>query len=255
MTQLSEIVDYLDDLLDTDAIPDYPQAINGLQLANRSGEVTKIACAVDATAPMIEKALAVGADFLIVHHGLFWQGAQPLRGRIFEKYANAIEGGLAIYSSHIPLDVHPEFGNNARLAHKVRPAAEWQPAFDWKGIKLGLAADLANVTFGELANAVERAVGTRLLGRFGSESSPAGKTLVITGGAGSEIGAVAAAGYDTLISGEAPHWAHGMSEEAEVNLILGGHYATETFGVKALGEHLEGKFGENFEFLDHPSGL
>ena len=132
---LQSIIDYCDRELDIAGVPDYPQALNGLQLANRSGEVTKIAAAVDACLPVVRESVRRGANLLIVHHGMFWNGAQPLRGSLYEKFRIAIEAGLAIYSVHIPLDIHPRLGNNARLVAELG-LEDPEPFFEWKGIQL-----------------------------------------------------------------------------------------------------------------------
>ena len=250
---LARIVDRLDSELSVRDIPDYPGAMNGLQLQN-DGSVTRVCVAVDATLPVIKKAIEAKADLLIVHHGLFWQGAQTITGATYRKYKAAMDANLALYSCHIPLDVHPTLGNNAVLARKVAPGVSWEPFFDWKGIKLGLRAQL-NMTCGELADSLESVLGTSLLLGPSKRAKDAGMTAIITGGAGSEVGAMAAEGIETFISGEAPHWAHGMAEESGLSLLLGGHYATETFGVIELGTLLQEELGLPWLFLEHPSGL
>ncbi|MCB1232130.1 MAG: Nif3-like dinuclear metal center hexameric protein [Verrucomicrobiae bacterium] len=233
-------------------VPDYPPALNGLQLANRSGEITRIAAAVDACLPVVKQAAEAGADLLIVHHGMFWSGAQPIVGGYFEKLKLAMDAGLAIYSAHIPLDVHPTLGNNARLAASLGFETT-EPFFDWKGIKLGVkaAVDLGRE---ELLGKVVDATGAD------AHLCPGGPDQVksvgiITGGAGGEILALAETGIDTFITGEGPHWSYTAAEELGLNLIYGGHYATETFGVKALAEWLSGKFDVPWTFIDHPTGL
>jgi putative NIF3 family GTP cyclohydrolase 1 type 2 len=112
---LSELTAYLDDRLQIAAVPDYPGAVNGLQLENAKGEVTKIAAAVDAHLPIVKQAVARGCDLLLVHHGLFWSGLQPLTGATFEKLRTGMEHNLAIYSAHLPLDGHLELGNSILL--------------------------------------------------------------------------------------------------------------------------------------------
>jgi len=254
MASLKEIVAQLDAELKTSDIPDYPGALNGLQLENRSGEVTKVASAVDATLPVIRKAIDAGADLLIVHHGIFWQSPQRLVDAQFKKLQLALDAGLAIYSSHIPLDVHPTFGNNALLSQKLDPSANWEPFFDWKGIQLGMRA-FTSLTVGEMAQRLKEATDTPLLAAIGDLSQPAGSVGVITGGAGSEVGGIAELGIDTFVSGEAPHWAHGVAEEAGIALLLGGHYATEIFGVIRIADYVEEQWGLAHEKIHYPSGL
>jgi dinuclear metal center YbgI/SA1388 family protein len=251
MAKLAEVIEFLDAELKTAVIPDYPGAHNGLQLEN-GGEVGKVAVAVDASFPVIRKAVAAGADLLVVHHGLFWQGVRPLTGANYEKFKTAMDAGLAIYSSHIPLDVHPELGNNVLLAREL--GLEGGNSFhDWKGILLGRKGHFDG-SLGELQVRLARVVGGRVILR-GEEGNPAGIVGIITGGAGSEVEAMKEEGLDTFVTGEGPHWSHPLAEELNLNVLYGGHYATETFGVKALGELLEEQFGVPFQYLDHPSGL
>jgi dinuclear metal center YbgI/SA1388 family protein len=235
-------------------VPDYPGALNGLQLASRSGKVTRVAAAVDACEPVIGNALEAGADLLLVHHGLFWSGAQRIDGAVFRKLSAAIEGGLAIYSCHIPLDVHPMLGNNARLAAALglrRP----MPFLSWKGIQLGLRAEV-DIDREVLVARVSGAVGGGNVHVCPGGPSRVRRLGIVTGGAGAEIAAAAAEGIDTFLTGEGPHWSYTLAEELGVNVLYAGHYATETFGVRALGHWLE----KNFRlpptiFIDHPSGM
>ncbi|MGJ8678145.1 MAG: Nif3-like dinuclear metal center hexameric protein [Akkermansiaceae bacterium] len=251
MANLVELTSFLDRELNIQEIPDYPQALNGLQMQN-AGEVKKVAAAVDASLPVFEKAIASGADLLLVHHGMFWQGAQKVTGAVYQKLKIAMDAGMAVYSAHIPLDVHPVWGNNIQLAGKIGMTSS-EPFFDWKGIKLGVCQEL-EMSRDELILRVSSAVGGSVhLCPGGSDA--AGKVGVITGGAGSEVAAMAACGIDTFISGEGPHWSYPLAEELGINVLYAGHYATETFGVRALAGELSQRFGVNAEFIDHPTGL
>lgn len=251
MANLDDLTRFLDEELRIQEIPDYPQALNGLQLEN-GGEVTKVASAVDASLPVFEKAIASGADLLLVHHGMFWQGAQRVTGAVYKKLKLAMDSGMAVYSSHIPLDVHPVWGNNIQLA-KAIGMTDNQPYFDWKGIKLGVCQTL-DISRDELLTRVKTAVGGDVhLCPGGSDT--AGKVGIITGGAGSEVEAMAACGIDTFISGEGPHWSYPLAEELGLNVLYAGHYATETFGVRVLADELSSKFQIEHEFIDHPTGL
>ncbi len=252
MPRLNTLVTSADDWLSTSAVPDYSGAVNGLQLQN-DGSVTKIAAAVDACLPVIEKAVEAEADLLVVHHGLFWNGAKPYTGATYQKLKLAMDNNLAIYSSHIPLDVHPTLGNNACLAR----ALDWvapEPFFDWKGISLGLRQDV-DLSRDDLFSKIEEATGAP------AHHCPGGpeqvkKIGLITGGAGSEVFSLAETGIDTFITGEGPHWSYTAAEELGLNVIYAGHYATETFGVKALAEKwCEEISGLEWLFIDHPTGL
>ncbi len=249
MTALADIARFLDSELRIAEIPDYSGAVNGLQLQN-DGNVTRVASAVDASLPVIRKAIAAGADLLVVHHGMFWQGAQPLTGAFYKKIHEAMKANLAIYSAHLPLDVHPQWGNNFLLAEAIgmTPTGTFLP---YKGQAVGLTGEI-DVTREELQQRLQAAVDGPVL------ICPAGQEQIrsiglCTGGAGSEV--AAAAGLDAFISGEGPHWSYAMAEEMGVNLFLAGHYATETFGVRKLGEVLAACFGIEVLFLDHPTGL
>jgi dinuclear metal center YbgI/SA1388 family protein len=249
MQSLTQIIAFLDSELRTAEIPDYPGALNGLQLQN-NGQVTKIASAVDASLPVIRKAISAGADLLLVHHGMFWQGAQPIKGAYYEKIRLAIEANLAIYSSHLPLDVHPELGNNALLA-KAIGLKNPVPFLPWKQLHIGLQGSIG-ISREDLRKRIEVAVGGSV------HLCPAGPEFIesvglCTGGAGSEI--AQATNLDAFITGEGPHWSYPLAEELGVNLYYAGHYATETFGVKALAAHINTKFGIEHLFMDHPTGL
>jgi dinuclear metal center YbgI/SA1388 family protein len=249
--KLAEVVGHLDEYLGHEQVPDYPGALNGLQVAN-GGTVSRAAVAVDASVRTIREAVRRGVDLLVVHHGLFWGGAQAITGRHYQRLEPLIRGGVALYSSHIPLDVHPEVGNNALLCRALGIEPEGRFG-DFKGVDLGFwgAVELKReVLAARLDDLLDRRVhmmpfGPEVIRRVG----------VITGGAGSMIEAAAAAGLDAFITGEGAHHTHFDAEEHGINVFYGGHYATETFGVRALGARLEQKFGVSWEFIDHPTGL
>ncbi len=253
MASLKALVDQANEWLNIAGVPDYPQALNGLQLEN-AGEVSKVVAAVDACLPVIRAACETGADLLVVHHGMFWQGAQRIEGAVYEKLKLAMDHGLAIYSAHIPLDVHPELGNNSRLIDALGFSSSAEPFAPWRGIQMGLRAKV-DLSLGELISAVEAATGEK------AHCCPGGpgqvnQVGVVTGGAGSQIYEMAETGIDTFITGEGPHWSFTAAEELGINLIYGGHYATETFGVKALAQRwCDSNDGLSWSFIDHPTGL
>jgi len=242
-----DLAAHLDQLLRVAEIKDYPGAVNGLQVEN-AGNVTQVAVAVDACEAVIKMAMEQGATLLIVHHGLFWNGAAPITGATYRKLRLAMSNDLAIYSVHLPLDAHPALGNNALLSDALGLGPARTPFMDigWQfEIDLPRAA-LREKLSGVVGGPVHLAPGgPETIRRIG----------VVTGGAGGEIAKAAAAGVDTFITGEGPHWSYTAAEELEVNLFYAGHYATETFGVKALGAYLEKNFGLPWQFLDHPTGL
>lgn len=250
-TSLAAMVRHCDRALKTAQFTDWEGAVNGLQVENRGG-VTRIAAAVDGSLATIRLAVAAKADLLLVHHGLFWGPSHPWTGNRYQMLRLLVENDLAVYSSHLPLDAHPKLGNNAQLC----AALGWRtrkPFFVERGRHLGFQArtrirrtDLA----GRLAKALGGAV--KLLAG-GPEVCE--KIGVVTGAAGAELKLAASEGVDTFITGEGPHWTYALSEDLGINVLYGGHYATETFGVKALAAHLSRRFRVPWVFLDHPTGL
>lgn len=249
--KLPEIVEFLDDYLGIPNIQDYPNALNGLQLEN-DGCVCKIGTAVDASEPVLRAAVETKVDLLIVHHGLFWGGLTRIVGSVYRKLHLAMEANLAVYSAHLPLDLHPVVGNNVLLARHVG-LTDLRPFFHERGVAIGVAADV-RLERDELVRRLEQTLGRKV---WVAPAGPAEvhRVGVVTGGAGAEVGKAAAEGVDTFVTGEGPHHTFGLAEELGINLIYGGHYATETFGVCALGEMLSQKLGVPWTFLDHPSGL
>jgi len=248
---LIQVVRYCDQTLRTEQIKDYDGAVNGLQVEN-SGNVTRIAAAVDASPATIKKARRTGADLMIVHHGLFWGARQPWTGRNYELLRLLLDNNLAIYSSHLPLDAHPRLGNNALLCAALG-LQNLRPFFFEKEQFLGFQSR-TKMPLLELARRLQRATGTQPVLLPGG-TAVSRRIGVVTGGAGSELKRAAKEGVDTFVTGEGPHWTYALAEELGVNVLYGGHYATETFGVKALAAELSKKFKVPWSFIDHPTGL
>ncbi len=250
---LDTIAAYLDQYLRIGEVPDEANAVNGLQAQNRSGLVGRIVAAVDASLATIE-GVSRGAALLVVHHGLFWDGNIPLTGRRYLRVRTLFDGDIALYSAHIPLDIHPDVGNNHELARRIG-LGELEPFDLYRGTPIGVQGTLeAEMPRNRLVARVEEVLGStaRLI--------PGGPVTVrrvgiITGGAGDRIPAAARAGLDAYLTGEGPHHTYFDAMELGVNAIFAGHYATETIGVKALAEHLSARFGIPWEFHDHPTGL
>ena len=248
---LAAIVKHCDQLLRTKSIGDYDGAANGLQVEN-SGSVTRIAATVDASLATVKLAIAARADLLIVHHGLFWSPSHPWTGKKHELLRMLVENNLAVYSSHLPLDAHPKLGNNAQLCAALG-LKNLKPFFLTHGQTIGFKSQM-KISRAELAKRLERATGAK------PRIIPGGKDIcrkigVVTGGAGGDLKIAAEEGVDAFITGEGPDWTYALAEELGLNVLYGGHYATETFGVKALAAHLSKKFKLLWEFLDHPTGL
>ena len=250
-TSLQALVRHCDRVLRISAIKDYAGAANGLQVENRGG-ITRVAAAVDASLATVKLAIAAQADLLLVHHGLFWAPSHPWTGKRHELLRLLIENDLAVYSAHLPLDAHPQLGNNARLCAALG-LRRLRPFFFSHETQIGFQAQ-ARLPREELEARLAQATGVA------PKLIPGGPAVcrrigVVTGGAGGEVKQAAAEGVDTFITGEGPHWTYALAEELGINILYGGHYATETFGVKALAEHLSAKFQLPWIFLDHPTGL
>lgn len=249
--QLSELVAYLDGYLDLPTVPDFGGAVNGLQVGS-SGRATRIAAAVDATQGTIEAAIEWGADVLLVHHGLFWDGEQRVTGRRYRRLKALLNADLAVYAAHLPLDVHAEVGNNVVLARALGIEVEGRFG-EYKGQPLGYWGRL-DIRREALAARLDQVLGCRVrLVAGGPERVE--RVGVITGGAGGEIASAMEAGLDAFVTGEGAHHNYFDAEEGGINLYLGGHYATEVWGVRALAEHLQERFDLPWTFIDRPTGL
>lgn len=250
---IHEIAEYLDHELKTADTPDYSPAFNGLQVEN-SGSIVRVAAAVDATEQTIRKAIDLGCNLLIVHHGLFWDGAGHVRGRRYRRLKLLLGNDVAVYSSHLPLDVHPRLGNNALLAEAL--GISIRSSFgSYQGMPVGVTGDL-KIRREALAARLDDLLGVRVkLIAGGPEMIE--RVGVITGGAGTTalIAEAAALKLDAFVTGEGAHHTYADAMEHGVNVYYAGHYATETFGVRAVATDLEEKFGLPWEFIDCPTGL
>ena len=257
MPTLSEIAQYLDDLLRITEIPDYPNAVNGIQV-DSDEPISKIAAAVDARERTIRDAAAASANLLLVHHGLFWGGVRPLRGPALRRVDALITGRLALYSAHLPLDAHPTLGNNVLLAQELGLT----PTFGFArhhAIDIGVGGESNTPTAEIIARATDFA--RRYDGSVRHTPCAQGRATrqwAICTGAGASHDTLAEAalrGVDTLIVGEGPHWTAVDAEELGIVVIYAGHYATETLGVQALAADLSTKFAIPWSFLHAPTGL
>jgi dinuclear metal center YbgI/SA1388 family protein len=251
--KLESLIQYIGEYLAVAEHPDDPRALNGLQVAGPE-EVRSIAVAVDASEASILEAAAREADLMIVHHGLFWGGTRPLTGPHFRRVRALIQNDLALYSCHLPLDGHAEIGNSALLGRALGLELEGRFAA-YEGAKIGWHGRLAEpLTLPGLVARAESALGGAV------HVIPGGpdridRVGVVTGGGASFIAEAAASGLDALVTGEGPHHAHFDAVELGIHVLFGGHYATETFGVRALGEHLADRFDLTCTFIDQPTGL
>ncbi len=247
---IHQISQYLDGLLEIHSIRDYPNALNGLQVENKSG-VRKIGLAVDACLATIKLAKKAGCQMMFVHHGLFWGGLQSVRGPQYQKFAAMIEGDIALYSAHLPLDMHPLLGNNRALADKIG-LEKIEPFGECKDQLIGMKGRVPRQSVKEIARKLEMQLSgpVKVIGQGEVET-----VGLVTGGAGDMIGQAVDAGLDCYITGEGANHQYHEAEEASCALLFAGHYATETGGVKAVGRHLKEKFGLETVFLDYPTGM
>ena len=256
MARLHELVSYMDAMLRTSEVPDSEHALNGLQLSN-SGDVSRVAAAVDFSADSVAGAVRDGAQLLLVHHGVFWR-TQRLVGAAYERMRAAIQGDLAVYSSHIPLDLHPALGNNVLLARELEltPTGTFGR---YKGVEIGMMgeADLTTRALVDRCRAYSSRYNTTAVATPFDDTRRTRRWAIITG-AGASPDALAEArerGIDTLIVGEGTHHSAVQAMEDGIVVVYGGHYATETLGVRALAEDVGRRFGVPWSFVNVPTGL
>jgi dinuclear metal center YbgI/SA1388 family protein len=254
---LGELASYTDSLLEIQNIPDYPNAVNGIQVYNQS-PIRKITAAVDFSTRAVQGAVETGANLLVVHHGMFWGGLEPITGSHYRRVRMLIEADIAVYASHLPLDRHPTLGNNVLLAKELGldPSA---PFARFEDTSIGLCGESDIETAAIITSAREFArtrggdIRTSLV-----ETGRRTRKWAICTGAGASADTLREAGtmgVDTLIVGEGPHWTAIHAEENDLVIIYAGHYATETLGVSALARHLGDKYDLPWNFVSAPTGL
>jgi len=257
MPALAKIAEFLDDALNIANIPDYSNAVNGVQLANL-GEIERIATAVDFSSETVTGAIDAGARLLIVHHGMFWGGVQPITAHRHQRLWSLITHDVAVYSAHLPLDIHPELGNNALLAKHLglSPSGGF---FKYQTINVGLTgeSDVPTRVLAEKAGDLAAEFRGTLVTTPFADDRVTRRWGVCTGSGADSASLKEAAqrGIDTLIVGEGPHHTSVEARELGIVVLYAGHYATETIGVRALGDLLTRTFGLPSTFIDAPSGL
>jgi len=252
----SDLCARLDGELDTESYADVDASANGLQVGPADATVEHVAFAVDAAVGTIEQAAGAGADLLVTHHGLSWGGIDRVTGTHYRRIAPLVERDLALYVSHLPLDGHQELGNAAGVAD-VLGLEDRAPFGELGGETVGQRGRAADpYTAGELRETLAAALDTgdgavRVL-EFGP---PRVEDVAVVTGAGSDMLEEAlAAGADALVTGEGKHRVYHEAREAGITVVLAGHYATETFGVRSLADLVDG-WGLETTFVDHPTGL
>jgi len=256
-TPLATIAAHLDELLDVARTPDYPPALNGIQVQH-TGPVRRIAAAVDCSQRTIDAAAASGANLLLVHHGLFWGGLQPLTGPHFARVRALITHDIALYSAHLPLDAHAAFGNSRLLAGELGLSVTGGYARHQQ-IDCGVRgeSDLDTTALVDRVHAWAAPWGHHTV----ASAIPEGhrtRRWAICSGSGAQVETLReayATGVDTLIVGEGPHWSAVDAPERGLVIVYAGHYATETLGVRALAAHLGARFALPWDLIHAPTGL
>jgi dinuclear metal center YbgI/SA1388 family protein len=244
MPELTQLVEHLDRLLAIDAFRDYGP--NGLQVPGPN-VVQTLVTGVSANGRLIDAAVAENADLLLVHHGLFWRGdPQEITPLLYRRLKPLFDHDVALAAYHLPLDAHPEHGNNAQLARAL--GGEDPEPFAEIGVRVTFPGD--GLTIAELTARTTTAVGGRapLVVDAGPERI---RTLgIVTGAATDSIGDAIALGLDAFLTGEPAERGFSIATDAGIHFLAAGHHATETFGVRSLGEHLAETFGVRHVFVD-----
>jgi dinuclear metal center YbgI/SA1388 family protein len=248
---VAEVAAYLDRVLSVSQIPD--QSLNGLQVAGER-PVRTVALAVDACLDVFQAAEKAGADLLIVHHGLFWGHPERLVGTSYQRLRFLFKNGMGLYASHLPLDLHPRLGNNALLARSLG-LTRLKPFGLYHGLRIGFGGVWPRpLSLADVGRRLARITGEppKLLA-FGSSRIRRG--AVVSGGAGDLALEAGQENYDVFITGEISHQVYHPSKELGISVVAGGHYSTETFGVRALGDLLKKTFNIRPVFLRFPTNL
>jgi dinuclear metal center YbgI/SA1388 family protein len=249
--QLKKLVQFLDEYLKIKDIED--SSLNGMQIEGKP-EVQTVTLATDACAETFHKAAALRADILIVHHGLFWGNQYRITGIHAERFQTLLTNGITLYAVHLPLDLHPDIGNNVELV-KLVGFTPTEPFGKYHGVVIGYKGKSEKpVRFDTILNTLRRQLNSEPIGfKFGSDRI---KTIAtISGDGASMLEQVADTDIDMFLTGECDHISYHLAKELKVNIVFAGHYATETLGVKRLGTIVSNKFSLKTVFIDIPTGL
>lgn len=247
-----DLVTYLDNYLQLADIADYgPQ---GLQVETANEEITRVALAVDVSPPIIDTAVNWGADLLLVHHGILWRSVEPIAGPLGARVRGLMQHGLNLYAAHLALDAHPEVGNNAVLARTfgVEVASWWGAP---TGTPIGVLGPIAGQPdIADLAAQVEAKLNTAvtLLAHGPRQVS---QMAILSGFGADKVAEAKSLGADTFLTGETSHQNYWAASDHGLNVLFAGHYATETVGVQALGQHLARQFDLEVKFFDFPTHM
>ena len=251
---LQELDRYLRSHMAIDELRSVDKSLNGIQVGRRDQEIRRVACAVDACAETFDRAANWEADVLIVHHGLYWGREIPITGEHYERIRKLIDADIALYAVHLPLDMHPEFGNNAEMA-KALQLQETKPFGRYHGYEIGFSGRLDPVLPREkVVDTLFADLGKPLaILPFGPDT--VASVGIVSGGAVFEVEQAIEQGLDLYITGDASHTVYHRCMEAGINVIFGGHYATEVWGPRALGQRISEDLRLDTSFIDVPTGL
>jgi dinuclear metal center YbgI/SA1388 family protein len=241
-------------ILDIDGFKEVDNSLNGLQVDNDGSEIKKIAFAVDAALEVFKQAASAGAGMLFVHHGLFWGPAERIDGSRRERIKFLLDNNLALYAVHLPLDQHPVLGNNAVLA-ELLGIENPEPFGLYHGRKVGYKGNLKKaLTLDEVVKKISF-MNRPPLGVFPFGKSESQSCAVISGGAAQEAFQALEEKVDLYVTGESSHTVYHHALEGHMNIIAGGHYSTEVWGVRRMMEECAKKLEIDTVFLDVPTGL
>ena len=246
-----ELVRYLNERLDIKGFKD--ASVNGLQVEGKT-EISKIALVTDAALLLFERAAELECDMIIAHHGIIWGGLTAVTGRTYAQLKLLLDRGINLYAAHLPLDAHPELGNNAELA-SMMGLVDLEPFGEYHGQTIGFAGRLAEPSNPDaLAATLQRKIGgTPLVMPFGKQSIET--AAIVSGGGSGSLPEAVERGFDCFVTGEGRHENHHVALEAGINVIYLGHYHSETAGVRAVGRELETRFDVTCVFIDEPTLL
>ncbi len=245
------ISNYLSQILDPKKMPDY--GINGLQV-DRTGAITKVALGVDISLELIERAVSTNCDLIITHHGLFWGEPLAVVGSHYTRIKKLIDNNIGLISFHLPLDAHEEFGNNSVILRNLG-LNELIPFGQYKGYNIGWASRSREPLDIEFIKQRLGLIDESKCRVFGRNRGPFHLIAAVSGGGGNHYDDAVSLNCDLFITGEFSHKLYHPAIETSTSILFGGHYQTETFGIKSLGVHISQKFGIETLFFDIPTTI
>ncbi len=252
---VQELEQYLNDTLKVDDFASADASMNGLQVGTpEEKEVTRVGYAVDASLETFQRAAGLSCDVLLVHHGLFWGKSMRITGAHYKRINTLLEHNISLLAYHLPLDAHPTLGNNAVMA-QLLSLENTVPFGEYHGLNIGVMGEhKEGLSLSEVSKLLGFSVETGLhLLPFGAEVVH--KIAIISGGAPDEVAQAVTLGADLYITGESSHTMYSFCKEEGINMMSGGHYQSEIFGVKAVAKNLEEKFSLTCTYIDVPTRL